>query len=411
VDRGRASGSISNASKGKAPRILFVHGSDEMYGSDLILLTIVRELTSEGWNVRVVLPNDIDYRGELTAALTALGVPVDHMKLAVLRRKYFSIAGALRLVATLLTSTLELARMIRREKIDVVHTHTISVLSGAAAARLTRKPHVWHVSEIVTRPRLLGKALTRLVPPLSTRIVAISSAVRDFVADGRQAVRGRIDLIPNAIDPSPFGSGTQRTLLRSELGLGDRIVIGMVGRVGLWKGQEVLIDAGRIVVDTHRDVRFLLVGGVHDNQQRHFTTLRSQIETSGLTNHVVVSDFRRDIADVLDAIDIFVQPSVQPEPFGMTVLEAMSARLPVIASNHGGPAEIVIDGLTGFLTPPGDARALAERINELIDSPDLRREMGREGRRRVETEYALPQFHAAYRDLYVGALGPAGSTP
>jgi glycosyltransferase involved in cell wall biosynthesis len=184
----------------------------------------------------------------------------------------------------------------------------------------------------------------------------------------------------------------------------------MVGRVGLWKGQEVLIDAARIVVKSHPGVRFLLVGGVHDNQQQHFAALRSQVARNQLGNSVVVSDFRPDVAEVLDAIDIFVQPSVQPEPFGLTVLEAMSARMPVIASNHGGPTEIVIEGETGFLTPARDAPALAGRINNLIEDPQRRRTMGLAGRDRVEAEYSLPGFHAAYRRLYLdaAAAGRAG---
>jgi glycosyltransferase involved in cell wall biosynthesis len=380
-----------------------------MYGSDLILLTIVRGLVGEGWRVRVVLPTDIAYGGELSAELESLGVPVDRLKLAVLRRKYLGFGGALRLTVNLLASTRQLVRIIRRERIDVVHTHTISVLSGAAAARLTGRPHVWHVSEIVTHPRLLAKSLTRLVPLLSTRIVAISSAVRDFVANGRESVRRRIDVIQNAIAPAPFGTGSQRARLRAELHLGDGLVVGMVGRVGMWKGQEIFIDAAKIVADSHSGVRFLLVGGVHDNQQRHFTALHSQIERNGLAEFVVVSDFRSDVPGVLDTLDIFVQPSVQPEPFGMTVLEAMSARLPVIASNHGGPTEIVVDGVTGFLTPARDARALANRINQLIDSPHLRREMGSAGRRRAEEEYSLPRFHAAYRKLYLEAATTTAS--
>jgi len=331
VDPGRASGKIPAISESLPPRVLFVHGSDEMYGSDLILLTIVRGLTDAGWKVRVVLPTDIDYRGELSSQLESIGVPVDRMNLAVLRRKYFSPGGALRLLATHFASTARLVRIIRSERIDVVHTHTINVLSGVAAARLTGKPHVWHISEIVTRPKLLIRWLTRRVSRGSTRIVAISRAVRDFVADGRESIRHSIDVIPNGMDPTPFGGRTQRSRVRAELGLGDGIVVGMVVRVGSWKGQEVLIDAAKIVVASNPGVRFLLVGGVHDNQHQHFAALHARIEGSGLRDSVVVSDFRRDVADVLDAMDIFVLPSVQPEPFGMTVLEAMSARLPVIA--------------------------------------------------------------------------------
>ena len=409
MDRGRASGQIAHRLTGPSPRILFVHGSDEMYGSDLILLTIVRHLVTEGWNVRVALPTDIRYDGELSRELKSLDVPVHRMKLTVLRRKYFSMSGALKLAATQLASTATLIQIIRKERIDLVHTHTISVLSGAAAARITGKPHIWHISEIVTRPRRLTKWLTRLVPPFSTRIVAISDAVRAFIADGREIVRTRVEVIPNAMDPARFGNGGARARIRRELGLGDGIVIGMIGRVGLWKGQEVLIDAARIVVKSHPDVRFLLVGGVHDNQQKHFDALRSQIAQNQLGDSILVSDFRSDVPEVLDAIDIFVQPSVQPEPFGMTILEAMSARLPVIASNHGGPPEIVVEGKTGFLTPPRDAPALAQRINDLIEAPELRHAMGAAGRSRVETEYSLPRFHAAYRRLYLGAMGSGQS--
>jgi glycosyltransferase involved in cell wall biosynthesis len=410
VGREQASRTIGDTSQNKPPRILFVHGSDEMYGSDLILLTIVRGLTREGWKVRVVLPTDIAYHGELSSELEALGVPVDRMNLAVVRRKYFSLGGALGLLRNHLASTARLVRIIRSEQIDLVHTHTISVLSGATAARLAGKPHVWHVSEIVTRPQMLAKWLTRRVTRGSTRIVAISGAVRDFIAKGRESVRKRIDVIPNAMDPTPFGGRAQRKRVRTELALGDGIVVGMLGRVGSWKGQEVLIDAARIVVDSHPSVRFLLVGGVHDDQQHHFAALHASIKQNQLAESIVVSDFRRDVADVLDAMDIFVQPSVQPEPFGMTVLEAMSARLPVIASGHGGPTEIVVDGETGYLTPARDAHALAERINELIAAPDRRRVMGNAGRRRVESEYSLPGFHAAYRKLYLDTAAAGRST-
>jgi glycosyltransferase involved in cell wall biosynthesis len=114
----------------------------------------------------------------------------------------------------------------------------------------------------------------------------------------------------------------------------------------------------------------------------------------------VVHGFRTDVADVLAAIDIFVQPSIRPDPFPTTVLEAMASAKPVIATAHGGACEMVVPGETGLLATPGDARALADAILQMLANDVLRRRAGEAGRRRVMQEFSIEAFDRRYLEMY-----------
>lgn len=385
-----------------------MHAADEMYGADLILLTIVRELPAERFAAHVVVPTDVRSERQLSRALRAIGVPVRAMRLAVLRRKYLTPRGLVSFAAHLLVSVVALVRMIRRERIDVVHTHTAAVLPGAIAARLTGTPHVWHVSEIVLRPRAVARALAWLVPRLAHSVVAVSNAVRDHLVAHDPANAAKCQVVHNGIDLSAFDAATGGAAVRAELGAGDRPLVGMVGRAGTWKGQELLISAAVHVARAHPDALFLLVGGVYDGQVHHLERLRRLASDAGLAQRVVVWDYRADVAGVLAALDVFVQPSTAPDPFPTTVLEAMASAKPVVATDHGGPSEMVVDGVTGFLVPPGDAVVMAERIAALLADAGLREVMGTAGRRRVEREFSLSAFAHAYTRIYDG-LPPRAS--
>jgi len=413
TDGADSQGSSSRAQRGavRALRILFVQAADELYGSDRVLLSIVRGLDRARFAPQVVVPNDLQYEGLLSAELNRLGVPVRSMRLGVLRRKYFTPAGTARLARDLAAATATLVRVIRDERIDVVHTHTAAVLAGALAARLTRRPHIWHVSEIVTRPSIVRRLLSWAVPALSDRVVAVSHAVRDHLASGDAAALAKCDVIYNGIDASRFHPSNDGLTVRRELGIpAGRPVVGMVGRVGTWKGQELLLDAAPRVLERHPDALFLLVGGVLDGRRHELEALRRRAAAAGLGASVVVSDFRHDTPSVHAAIDVFVQPSVRPDPLPTTILEAMATGRPVVAADHGGAPEMVAEGDSGFLVPPGRPEALAARIGDLLDSAALRARMGVRGRSRVEREFSMSRFVGAYARGYEALAGRRAGT-
>ncbi len=392
-------------------RVLFVHAADELYGSDVILLAIVRGLDPRRAVATVVLPNDLPYEGRLTSALRDAGVPVRSMRLGVLRRRYYTPFGMLRFASALAISTLRLARLIRRQRVDVVHSHTAAVFSGALAARLAGRPHVWHVSEIVERPRVVNRALARVVPALADRVVAVSTAVVAAMRSGRPRDDARWSVIHNGIDAERFVAGDRaaaRAALRREAGIpADAVVVGMIGRVGTWKGQELLLDAFVQVARADAGARLLLVGGGVGGDGA-MDVLRARVAELGVAERTVVWGFRGDVPALLAAMDVFVQPSLNPDPFPTTVLEAMSAGLPVVATAHGGPAEMLVEGESGFLTAPGDATEMADRILELVRDSRLRSAMGAAGATRVRAEYGIAGFAARYEAIYASLAEVTG---
>src|SRR5262249_11720691 len=154
-------------------RVLFLHPSDELYGSDLALLNLVRGLDRSRFAPLVVLANDLAYQGALSREMEASGIEVRHLPIAVARRKYLSPTGLLGFRQKLGRSTRMIADWIEHERIDLVHTNTRAVWTGALAARRAARPHIWQVQEQIERPVLLRRYLALLVPSHSTRVIGV----------------------------------------------------------------------------------------------------------------------------------------------------------------------------------------------------------------------------------------------
>lgn len=383
--------------------ILFVHAADEMYGSDAVLLTTVAALAGTEFRARVIVPDDVVSElapaVRLSGRLAAAGVPVTRMPLAVMRRRYFTPSGGVRLQRLRRASARAVVDAVRGDDVALVHSHTAAVLTGAGVARRLGIPHVWHVSEIVDRPALVRRFIARTVTRSADRVVCVSHAVRDHLLATEPWAAPRCEVIYNGIDPAPFRAADGASV-RAELGAAGRPIVGMIGRLGTWKGEELLLEAARRVVRRVPDALFVVVGGVLQGELARLDVLRAAARAMGLERHVVVQGYRTDVAALLAAFDVFVQPSLRPDPFPTTVLEAMASARPVVATAHGGPCEMVVDGVTGVLTRPGDPDDLAAGIGSLLRDPPRRTAMGLAGRERVEREMSLDAFSARYLALY-----------
>jgi glycosyltransferase involved in cell wall biosynthesis len=146
------------------------------------------------------------------------------------------------------------------------------------------------------------------------------------------------------------------------------------------------------------------VGGVFDTEKFYMDRFRKEVHDAGLDNKLTINDFRADMPDVFAAFDIFVLPSILPEPFGLVVIEAMASGKPVVATAPGGPSETVVDGETGFLVPPSDASAIAKALEELLADPAKRISMGDAGRRRAREVFSLPRYVSEFEELYDSIL-------
>jgi glycosyltransferase involved in cell wall biosynthesis len=166
--------------------------------------------------------------------------------------------------------------------------------------------------------------------------------------------------------------------------------VGMVGRITHWKGQEILAEAAALVLQSHPDVHFVAVGSYFADQSHYLRNLKSLINSLGLNGRFHLVDYRPDVTDVYQALDIFVLPSIKPEPFGRVTVEAMIQGRAVIATNHGGTVELIEDGVTGMLVPPSDPKSLAAAIELLLADRTLREKMGRAAACYAKENFGLP---------------------
>jgi len=386
----------------KRSTILFVHGADEWYGSDYVLYETVRALEGTEFDAVVLVPDDVmselPFEMRLSGRLRALGVPVHSVPLTVLRRRYMTPTGMAALLGGAPASLRTALSAIGDRNIAMVHSHTAAVLTGARVARALRIPHLWHVSEIVERPRAVRTWLARKVVRSSDNVVAVSNAVRNHILETQPGAASTVRVIYNCVDAARFAAPS--CILDRAARSDASLVVGMIGRVGTWKGQELLLEAARTVCSAVPDVRFVLAGGVLEGNLAALDNLRSLASAYGISDRVTVQEYCTDTPALLRTFDVFVQPSLRPDPLPTTILEAMASGLPVVATDHGGAPEMVGNGVTGLLSAPGDADAMARAIISLLHDPEARLEMGKAGYDRVQRDFSFSAFSSAYLQCY-----------
>ena len=381
--------------------ILLVHNNNDMYGAEVILLELLRGLDRKRFDPIVVLPSDTKHINRLSTELEKAGIEYYFIRMAVLRRKYFNLLAFARLVMDFGAGLFSLISLIFRRRIDLVHTNTASVICSPVAARLTGRKHIWHVHEIIVDPIAIRKFMHFMVCRLSDVVVTVSEAVRKHILLDCPTFASKITVVHNGIEPASFTNPQGRMRIRDEFGVPpEALLIGMVGRVCRWKGQLEFAETAKLVLREWPHAYFLAVGGVFDNERQDMERFRCRVDALGLTNQFFISDFRTDIPDILAAMDIFVLPSTQPDPFPTVILEAMRASKPVIATAHGGPLELVAEGQTVFLVAPSDSEALAHAILKMVESGEGMRIMGENGRVRFEEFFETKRFISNFESVY-----------
>ena len=391
--------------------ILVVHNNNDFYGAEKVLLELLSRLDRSRFVPIVVLPTDTRHINRLSPELARLNIECCFIPLGVLRRKYFKLQKLPRFGFDVLAGVRQLVRLIRKRNIALVHTNTNTILASPMAARLTRVPHIWSIHELMVEPATVRSALHYMIPRLSTRVVTVSQAVREHMLKDAAKFADRFTFVRGAIDVEPFLNAKGRAQVRAEWGVkDDEVLIGMAGRVTRWKGQSIFVQAARVIAERNPQVKFAAVGGVFDTEKFYMDRFRKEVHDAGLENKLTINDFRADMPDVFAAFDIFVLPSILPEPFGLVVIEAMASGKPVVATAPGGPSETVVDGETGFLVPPSDASAIVRALEVLLADPQKRISMGDAGRRRAREVFSLPRYVTEFEELYDAVLKEALAT-
>lgn len=384
-------------------RVLVVHSSADLYGSDRSLLDFVR-LNSARFDISVVLSEN----GPLVEHLRRAGARVEIGDVCKVQRSMFSPRGLLQAIGSAWRSRRLLRSVGGEQGFDIVYSNTVALFGGALYAMLARRPHVWHIREIIASSPKLAAVFKLIVSRLSTRIICNSNQTRDWIATPHSAPLCRV--IWNGVGlAAPPGT---RDAERAALGVApDDLVFALVGRINGWKGQGLLVDAfAQLCAQGQRGIKLAIVGSAYTGQEHYETELRAKIAASGCAEQIRLLPFRADVDAVWEASDVVVVPSTEPEPFGRVAIEAMAFAKPVIAAGHGGLLDIVADGETGLLFKPRDAAALAEAMARLAADPVLRQTMGERARERQQRMFSVEAYAQSVGDCLQDAKTVAEAT-
>lgn len=381
------------------PRVLHIITRLWRGGAPNTTLDLVRGLEGDGFRQTLVTGLAEEPAWDLLGTPATSGVRV--LPLPTLTRELRPVSD--------LRALLALVRLLRREKPDLLHVHTSKAgFLGRLAARLTGiRPVIYspHGSILAgyfsPRTTRLFARLDALAARFTDRIVCCTpKEIGEYLAAGIGRPEQYV-VIPNGLDAEAYAlRAAPPEQTRAALGLpaGSRPVL-CAGRLVPVKGQTYLLQAWPSVLTGEPRALLLLAGEGPDE-----AVLRAQAYATGVAGSVRFLGFREDLSSLLACAEILVLPSLN-EGFGMALVEAMAMGKPAVASAVGGVPEVVLDGGTGLLVPPGDPGALATAIRHLLEDPAAAQQMGEAGRERARKAFSRETFLGGHRDLYGELLG------
>jgi glycosyltransferase involved in cell wall biosynthesis len=364
-----------------------LHQSADLYGSDRMFLEVARWVRDAGGAPLVLLPAD----GPLLALLREERIETHGLaeaRLLKLRRAQGTAAGLAALARNAPGALRAIDACVAGRRIDAVYSSTLATLGGAMWARARHRPHLWHLHEVLERPRAAGWALARLVAASSDHVICNSAATRDWFIAQCPAAAARSSVVWNGI-AAPVGVRPVQCPAGNADGDGS-VAIGLVGRINPHKGHELLLQALETLHHAgNRRGRLVFAGDAAAGAEDQAQALAARVAASPVASRVSMLGFVDRTAPLYAALDIVCMPSTVTEGFGLVAVEAMAAARPVVAADAGGLREVVESGVTGWLHRRGDVGDLAARLARLIDDPAQRLAMGQRGLERFGQRFTL----------------------
>jgi glycosyltransferase involved in cell wall biosynthesis len=285
--------------------------------------------------------------------------------------------------------------------IDLIHLNNSASMGWEwlLASKLLGKKCITHERGFMKFSRLAIKRSRHF-----DKIICVSNAVRKSLH--MKGLGKNVITIYDGMDLNEFAGRIKKNAesVRNEFGVyGSTPLIGMVGNFREWKGQRIVVESLAIIKDKYPDIVCLLVGDVATTNAvdiKYFQEIKEEINTRHLYKNIIITGYRDDVPDLMNACDIIIHSSVEPEPFGMVVIEAMLLKKPVIATKHGGPKEIINDGVSGYLIPPGNPGILAEKIDFLLQYSEIGNKLGENAFCRVAEKFSMERFSKSINRLY-----------
>lgn len=319
---------------------------------------MLAQLRAAGWECHVVVPHRPKLLDSYERVAAVHVVPMERLTTSGSASRWALYAARWPL------SVLRTARLCRALDVDVVHSNSLHCWYGWAAAALTRRPHVWHAREIVFQSRAALALEKWLASRFSDTVIAVSRTVAD------QLDPANVVLFTDEADPDVF-KPDRAGRFRGRIGIADTTpLVGSVARIDTWKGFDTLLDAMELMKARCPELELLIAGGPVEGKESYAESLEERARTISGVHWLGPRD---DVPDLMADLDVFVQVSSEPEPFGLVVVEALASGVPVVAGNSGGPLEILgaeaiapSDSPLGALVPPGEPAVLADAVLRIL---------------------------------------------
>lgn len=377
-------------------RILYLHAGAEMYGADKVLLELIKGLDSKEFEAHVILPND----GVLVEALRQVGAQVSVLDYPILRRKYFNPKGIADYIRSYNFYAKQIALYAREHSIEMVHNNTAAVLEGIYLKRKLKLPLIWHVHEIIVKPKAISDFINMLMGRYADKIVTVSQAVANHIKQSPFIKDSQVEVIYNGVDNAVYYP-MDASSIREKFDIAqDALVIGMIGRVNAIKGQNDFIEAVEPLLEKNEQAVAFLAGGVFPGEEWRLEELDKRIASSSVVSQIHRIDYYDKTSELYNMFDIFVLPSIKPDSLPTVVLEAMACSKPVVGYNNGGIAEMVVDDKSGCLVKPNRPQELSNAISLLLDSSEKREKFGRVGYQRQKELFSLESYIKNFSELY-----------
>jgi glycosyltransferase involved in cell wall biosynthesis len=371
-------------------RILQVLPKLDTGGAERVVIEISEAITAAGHHSIIACESGALTQAALRTGAEIIALPLNTKSPLAMRR-----------------NAKRLAKVIHDQKIDILHAHSRAPAWSAYWATQHTKTHfvtTYHGTYSENAP---FKRRYNAIMAAGDRVIAVSHFIGELVQNRHAVDEKRLRIIPGGVDTTKFNPAAVLGDRMAKLAREWRLPAGaptimLPGRLTSWKGQSLLITA--LAALRHNDAVAILVGG-DQGRSKYTQSLVAQAEELGVADRLRLVGHNEDMPAAMMLADIVVNASTDPEAFGRTIVEAQAMGRMVIAADHGGGRETVIDGLTGFLFAPGDYAMLARTIDQAIDfNAEERIAWGQRARAMVEENYSMTAMRNAVLGVYAELL-------
>lgn len=378
----------------KLKRILYISDIVGLGGGEISLINHLSNIDRNKFLPVVLCPKT----GMLTDELLKIGIETKIVYWKRIRKLFGPI------IYYPFFSFIRLLSFLKKESVDVVNANSFNAMMLIApAAKLLDIPMIWTCHGWWPT----GKATGFIINNFVDKVIAVSGFVKDKLLQEGFIKPNKIVQISLGIDLLKYSNLNSNEDVRHEYRISKNApLIGMIGRFQKIKGHHIFIKMAAEIIKTYPKAHFMIVGSevFEDVKEAEYgREINGLIKNNGLDEKIVLTGFRYDIPQILKALDVLVIPS-EVETFGMVVLEAMAAGVPVVSCAKGGPREIIKDGENGFIINDQTLSELAQRVIFLIENPQIRKTMGLNGMRHVAAHYQIGNQVEKIESLYLSLL-------